>query len=185
MRRLMPFLISLCLGLSVHAAEGVLGVQRFHAYDPMLASSGQPKRDQFEAIAAAGYKVVVNVAAVDSNPDAIRDERQLVEKAGMEYYLLPITWQKPDSGQVVAAVRLLEGIQGKPALVHCYVNSRASLVAYLLRSTRDGVSDADELQTMVRIWDQNRGYEFRNSPEWQFVIEDAKKRLKTKSASVQ
>ena len=175
MRVILALWILLSLAPVSRAGDAVTGVQRFHAYNAMLASSGQPKRNQFASIAAAGYKVIVNVAASDSNPDAIRDEKQLVEQAGMEYYAIPISWQKPDINQVMASVKLLETLQEKPTLVHCYVNSRASLVAYLLRSKRDGASNADEIETMTKIWKQNRGYEYENSPEWQFVLEDAKK----------
>ena len=78
------------LASSVNAAEVVPEVQNFHSYTPSLATSGQPKRAQFRAIAAAGYKVVVNVAANDSNPDAVRDEKQVVEAEGMEYYYFPL-----------------------------------------------------------------------------------------------
>lgn len=175
MRVLFALSLFLCLIPNLRAAEVVAGLQRFHAYDATLASSGQPKRNQFTAIAAAGYKVIVNVAASDSNPDAVRDEKQLVEQAGMEYYAIPISWQKPEINQVMAAVKLLETLQDKPTLVHCYVNSRASLVAYLLRSKRDRASNADETEVMTKIWKQNRGYEYENSPEWQFLLEDAKK----------
>lgn len=175
--RVILSLCLLCLTPVSRAAEAVAGVQRFHLYDATLATSGQPKGEQFAVIAAAGFKVIVNVATPDSNPDAIRDEKQLVERAGMEYFVIPIAWQKPDVNQVVAAVKLLETLQGKPTLVHCFVNSRASLVAYLFKSTREGTSDADEKATMMRIWKQNRGYEFENSAEWQFVLDDAKKLL--------
>ncbi len=167
----------LAVGLAAHAAQPVPAVQRFHSYTPSLAAAGQPARAQFAAIAAAGYKVVINVASPDSNPDAIRDEKQLVEAAGMEYFHMPLKWEKPDVNQVVEAVNLLESLGGKPVLVHCYVNSRASLVAYLHRTMRGGAPEADEKQTLTRIWKQNRGYEFENSPQWQLLIEDAKERL--------
>lgn len=93
-------------------------------YDPVLATSGQSQRNQFEAIAAAGHKVVVNVAPADSHPDALRDEQQVVEAAGVEYYAIPIKWALPDVNQVPAAVKLLEGLHGKPIL--CRVPLHAS-----------------------------------------------------------
>ena len=177
MRKFVTTLVLASFGPFTFAAGAVPGVQRFHLYTPELATAGQPKRNQFGAIAAAGYKVVVNVAAANSNPDAVRDEQQLVEAAGMEYYAIPIKWERPDVNQVVSAVKLLESLQGKPVLVHCYVNSRASLIAYLLRSAQPGASDVDEKATMIEVWKLNRGYEFENSPEWQFLAEDAKKLL--------
>lgn len=164
--------------LTAQAAEALPDVQRFHQYTPMLASSGQPKRAQFQAIAAAGYKVVINLVAPEQNPEAVRDEKQAVEAAGMEYHYFPLGWDKPDAKRVVEVLRLLDTLKEKPVLVHCWVNSRASLVAYLYRSTSGQVEDADEKAVMTKIWKQNRGYEFENSGQWQLLVEDAKVLLK-------
>ncbi len=157
-----------------HAAEPVPAIQKFHQYTPTLAVSGQPKRNQFAAIAAAGYKVVINVASADSNPDAVGDEKKLVEAAGMEYYSVPLKWEKPDPNEVVAAVKLLDQLQTKPTLMHCYVGARASLVAYLYRTAQGSAAEPDEKATMTRLWKLNKGYEFENSPQWQFLVEDVK-----------
>lgn len=96
----------------------------------------------------------------------------------MTYYQIPIRWGKPDVNQVVETVNLLDRLRGKNVLVHCYVNSRASLVVYLFRTAKHGAAEDDEKVTMTKMWKQNRGYEFENSPEWQFLLEDAKERLK-------
>jgi protein tyrosine phosphatase (PTP) superfamily phosphohydrolase (DUF442 family) len=174
MRLMMALSILLCLSPLSRAAGLVDGLSHFHVYDATLATSAQPKRGQFTAIADAGYKVIINVAAPESNPDSIRDEKELAEKAGMQYYFFPISWEKPDVIQVVSVVKLLEKLQGTPTLVHCYINARASLVAYLLRSTGESGKDVDEKKVMTSIWKQNSGYEFENSPQWQRLLEDAK-----------
>lgn len=156
-----------------NSAERLPDVQRFHSYSPTLAISGQPKRGQFPGIAKAGYRMVVNLAPMDSNPDAIREEKQLVESAGMGYHFIPLNWEKPDPAQVAAAAKLLRQLEGTPTLVHCYVGSRASLVAYLYRVTYSGAPELEEKATLTRLWSLNRGYELQNSPQWQFALEDA------------
>ncbi|MBP9930298.1 MAG: hypothetical protein KBF63_13545 [Rhodoferax sp.] len=70
---LVPLVCLACF--SANAAGPLPEIQKFHQYTPSLSVSGQPRRNQFAAIAAAGYKVVVNVASADSNPDAIGDEK--------------------------------------------------------------------------------------------------------------
>ena len=164
--------------MSAQAADVLPGVLKFQAYSPALAASGQPKRSQFSDIAAAGYQVIINVASPDSNPAGLHDEKQLVESAGMTYFLIPIKWDKPDVNQVIEAVKLLERLEGQNVLIHCYVNSRASLVTYLFRASKAGAIEADEKAKMTKIWKQNRGYELENMPQWQFLLEDAKERLK-------
>ena len=165
--------VALCTSL-VHSAEILPDVQRFHSYSPTLAISGQPKREQFPIIARAGYRTVVNVASNDSNPDAIREEKQLVEAAGMEYHYIPLSWEKPDLAQVVAAAKLLRQLEGTPTLVHCYIGSRASLVAYLYRVNYSGAAEVEERTTLTQLWGLNRGYELRNSPQWQAVLENTR-----------
>lgn len=171
--RLVLVVAALCTSF-VHSAEMLPDVQRFHSYSPTLAISGQPKRGQFSGVAKAGYRAVVNVASNDSNPDVIREEKQLVEAAGMEYHYIPLNWERPDPAQVVAAAKLLRQLEGTPTLIHCYVGSRASLVAYLYRVTYSGAPEVEERATLTRLWSLNRGYEFQNSPQWQFALEDAR-----------
>jgi protein tyrosine phosphatase (PTP) superfamily phosphohydrolase (DUF442 family) len=48
----------------------------YHEYSPSLLSSGQPTREQFPAIAQAGFEAVINLAMPDS-PDALPDEPAL------------------------------------------------------------------------------------------------------------
>lgn len=168
-------LVTAAFGVSlVHAAEVLPDVQRFHRYSPTLAISGQPQRGQFSEIANAGYRTVVNVASPDSNPYAIREEKQLVEAAGMAYHHIPLSWEKPDPVQVAHAAKLLRQLEGSPTLVHCYVGSRASLVAYLYRVAYAGAAEFEERATLTQLWNLNRGYEFQNSPQWQFALEDAR-----------
>ena len=49
-----------------------------------LATAGQPVRQQFRDIKAAGYDLVINLAMPDS-PNALPDEAELVAAHGMEY----------------------------------------------------------------------------------------------------
>lgn len=166
------------LVMSAQAAHALPGILKFYAYSPSLAASGQPKRSQFSDIAAAGYKVVINVSSSDSNPAWLQDEKQLAESAGMTYFHIPINWDRPDVNQVIEAVNLLERLEGHNVLIHCYVNSRASLVTYLFRASKAGAIEADEKETLTKLWKQNRGYELENLPQWQFLLEDAKERLR-------
>ena len=65
-------------------------------------------------------------------------------------------------------------LQTKATLMHCYVGSRASLIAYLYRTAYAAAPEPQEKATMTRLWNLNKGYEFENSPQWQFLLDDVK-----------
>lgn len=49
-----------------------------------IGTAGQPTREQFAAIAAAGFSTVINLAMPD-HPETIRDEGAIVAGLGMSY----------------------------------------------------------------------------------------------------
>ncbi len=60
-------------------------------------------------------------------------------------------------------------------LVHCYANSRASAFVFLWRVLKAGEDATAARADMVRLWDYNTGYEYRNVPQWQAFVEGALK----------
>ncbi|MDJ0674379.1 MAG: sulfur transferase domain-containing protein, partial [Calothrix sp. MO_167.B42] len=59
-----------------------------------IATSGQPDKEDFAMIKRAGYQLIINLAMSDS-PDALLDEKEIVEAAGMEYIHIPVVWDNP------------------------------------------------------------------------------------------
>ena len=57
---------------------GLEEIMNFRQYDEMLASAGQPTREQFQVIADQGFERVVYIAFTN-NPNALPDEDQLVK----------------------------------------------------------------------------------------------------------
>jgi protein tyrosine phosphatase (PTP) superfamily phosphohydrolase (DUF442 family) len=169
--------LALLLTAAIAFAQApALQVQRFHVYSPTFASSGQPARDQIPAVAAAGYKVVINLAPQGA-PGSLGDERQRVEGAGMQYFFFPVDWEKPSLDQAAQVLDLLDKYRDVPVLLHCSLNSRASAFAYLYRTLRAGEPEAAEYKVMSGLWALNRGIELENTPQWVFFLEDAKVRF--------
>lgn len=147
-----------------------------HVYSPTLASAGQPTRAQIPALAAAGYKVVINLAPQNA-PGSLRDEQQLVEAAGMRYFFFPGDWDKPSLDHAAQVFELLDQYRGVPVLIHCSLNARASAFAYLYRTLRANEPEPAEYEVMSGLWALNRGIEIENTPQWIFFLEDAKARF--------
>ncbi len=90
-----------------------------------IATSGQPTPMQFEAIAAAGYTAVINLAMHDSS-DALYEEGGIVSEAGMNYFHIPVPFDAPTSKHLRLFLRLMEVLEGEKVWLHCAYNWRAS-----------------------------------------------------------
>lgn len=94
--------------------------------EPMAYTSGQPTKEQLQAMAESGIKHVINLRP-DSEMDW--DERQYVESLGMTYAVLPIASAADLTVDNAAALdELLTQTSGEPVLVHCASGNRVGAV---------------------------------------------------------
>lgn len=77
--------------MSHHSIEDIYN---FLKLSDAIATSGQPTEEQFLAIRESGYQIVVNLALPES-PNALPDEKQVVEAQGMQYKNIPVVWDNP------------------------------------------------------------------------------------------
>jgi protein tyrosine phosphatase (PTP) superfamily phosphohydrolase (DUF442 family) len=94
-----------------------------------VGTSGQPTREQFGAIAAAGYDTVVNLALPTSD-HAIADEGGVVTGLGMRYVHIPVKFEAPTIDDLRTFVGVMRALDGKKVWVHCVVNARVSAFMY-------------------------------------------------------
>lgn len=170
-------IVLLCLTLMTTAAPaediGLLELFNYYEYSPQLASAGQPTREQYPAIAAAGVDAVINLAPV-TEPGAYADEGEVAAAHGLDYVHIPVDWEAPATADVQGFFDAMERFSGKRVLVHCYANARASAFVYLWRTLRGGVDEDAARATMIEIWDWNEGYELRNVAHWERFIDTAR-----------
>lgn len=122
----------------------------FHQITERIGTAGHPKSEDFSAIAAAGYQVVINLAMHDAD-DAIAEEGSLVSKAGMSYFHLPVPWEAPTADHLKSFIGIMDALADKQILVHCQVNARVSafMFKYL---TFKGVSEAEATTPLMEKW---------------------------------
>jgi len=94
-----------------------------------VGTSGQPTREQFRAIADAGYDAVINLALPTSD-DAIPDEGAVVTGLGMSYVHIPVEFDAPTVGDLRRFVGVMRALEGQRTWVHCVVNARVSAFMY-------------------------------------------------------
>lgn len=129
-------------------------VTNFRQYSATFASSGQPTKDQFSAIAENGFERIVYIAFTN-NANALPDADQVVKGLGMEYMHIPVTWDNPLSSDFYAFADSLRRDTDKKTLLHCQVNARATAFSFLYRVIYEGVSIAEAKADMNTVWQPN------------------------------
>jgi protein tyrosine phosphatase (PTP) superfamily phosphohydrolase (DUF442 family) len=129
-------------------------IYNFLQISELIATSGQPTKEEFALIKEAGYQLVVNLALPES-PNAVPDEKQIVESQGMEYVHIPVVWEKPNLENVKDFFRVMETNADKRVFVHCAANKRVSAFMYLYRRLHDGISDEEAKKDLHQIWTPN------------------------------
>ncbi|WP_156119793.1 protein tyrosine phosphatase family protein [Leptolyngbya sp. KIOST-1] len=145
------------------AAE-VSDIRNYLAISPTLATAGQPSPEQFEALAQAGYLVVVNLA-LSTSDNAIPHEAELVKSLSMTHFHIPVVWEAPTLTDLEIFFKVMERNRDAKTLVHCALNMRVSAFVYLYRVLRQGVDEPVALADLHRIW--------RPNPTWQAFIDQA------------
>lgn len=119
--------------------------------DDMLASSGQPTREQFAEIAAAGFGTIINLA-LSTSDNALPDETELARSLGLEYIHIPVVWDAPQTADLQQFMDTLDTRQGKKIFVHCAMNYRASAFIALWRCLRLGWEAEKAFATQQTVW---------------------------------
>jgi protein tyrosine phosphatase (PTP) superfamily phosphohydrolase (DUF442 family) len=136
-----------------------------------IGTSGQPRAEQFGAIAADGFDTVINLALPDSS-NAIADEGSVVARAGMNYVNIPVIWEAPKVDQFRTFAALMDGLGDRKVWVHCAMNMRVSCFMYLWHTKFRGMQEEEARALMRRIWDPD------SFPQWRKFVADVKAQVK-------
>jgi RimJ/RimL family protein N-acetyltransferase/protein tyrosine phosphatase (PTP) superfamily phosphohydrolase (DUF442 family) len=134
--------------------EELQQIQGFRRLSPLLASAGQPDPNGITAIARAGFWRLINLA-LPTSPDALPNEGELAQRAGLDYLHLPIDFDAPELEQASKLFRALDERPGEPVLVHCARNMRASALLYVYRCLRAQVPPRQARTDLHASWEPN------------------------------
>jgi protein tyrosine phosphatase (PTP) superfamily phosphohydrolase (DUF442 family) len=127
-------------------------IYNYRQVTPLLASSGQPDEQELAAIAAAGYRLVINLALHDDARYSLADEAGTVASLGMRYIHIPVQFNAPGDADLAAFFAAMDHNRDAKCWVHCAANKRVSVFLGLYLHLRCGLS-ADEAFTVQReIW---------------------------------
>ncbi|MEZ4473607.1 MAG: sulfur transferase domain-containing protein [bacterium] len=110
---------------------------------PGVLTAGQPSGEQLQALAAAGYRTVVNTRGFGE--PGVAEMPEYVAALGMRYVHIPMSG--PDDVSLANARALAAALDGGlPALVHCASSNRVGALFALKAYRLDGQSAAEALQ---------------------------------------
>jgi protein tyrosine phosphatase (PTP) superfamily phosphohydrolase (DUF442 family) len=127
-------------------------IYNFEQMTDWLGTSGQPEREQFEAIAEAGYRAVINLALPTSD-NAIADEASIVTGLGMGYHHIPVKFEEPTVDDLRTFLGVMRALDGKKIWVHCVVNARVSAFVFQYLRYEKGVDDDNARSKLLTQWE--------------------------------
>ena len=136
-------------------APGHTSIYNYRAVDDALATSGQPTVAQMQAVAAAGFNTVINLALHDDPRYSLPDEAGTVQSLGMRYVHIPVQFAAPTESDLLAFFAAMEKSTGEKVWVHCAANMRVSAFLGLYRVIRLRRSLQDAFAPMRTLWEPN------------------------------
>lgn len=130
---------------------GLAAVLNYRFLPPGYGTAGQPRPDQFAAVAQAGYRLVVNLACSDS-PGAVANEAEIWHALGVPYVHLPVAFTAPQTLDFTRFCASLAAHGDDPVFVHCAYNWRASAFVMLHRVQIRGVDRARAQADLESVW---------------------------------
>jgi len=127
-------------------------IRDFYRLSERIGTAGQPTREQFDAVADAGYEVVLNLAPYRDGSGALADEAELVAARGMQYAHIPVDWDAPRPEDADAFFAAMRAHAGRKLFVHCIANRRVSAFLYLYRVLCEDVPEAVAARDLHRLW---------------------------------
>jgi len=140
-------------------ATAIESIVRYARLSDSLATAGQPTEAQLEAVAAAGFEVVINLALHDDARYSLQDERATVALLGMWYVHIPVQFAAPTRADLVAFFAAMEHAGERRVFVHCAHNQRVPVFLALYRIARQGWSQAAALAAMRELWQPDATWE--------------------------
>lgn len=130
-------------------------IRNYRLLNYKLATSGQPSEAHFQAIAAAGYEVVVNLALHDDPRYSLADETATVEALGMKYQHIPVQFSEPTEANLLDFFTAMTVHHDQKIWVHCAANWRVAVFIGLFQCIVNGKSEAEAFKVLNSTWQPN------------------------------
>lgn len=96
----------------------------------LIATSGQPKIEEFETIAKEGFEVVINLS-MNNTSNAIENEDIVVTDLNMSYFHIPVSFENPKLSDLKLFINILQSLGSNKVWIHCSKNYRVTAFMYV------------------------------------------------------
>ncbi|GAA5525240.1 hypothetical protein Maes01_01805 [Microbulbifer aestuariivivens] len=128
-----------------------MDVSNFLQYSDLIATSGQPSARDFESIAQAGYRAVINLAMNNSVP-ALPGEDHIVSSLGMAYVQIPVPFDQPAPQHFALFAAAMRELERTAVWIHCALNKRVSAFMYLYNRIHRHQPQAQAAALLHTVW---------------------------------
>ena len=128
-----------------------IGIENFGRISPTYYRGAQPQGRDYVDLAALGIKTVINL----TSDDALAEEPNLVERAGMKYVPMPMTTHVPPTAEQLSRfLTLVNDPASQPVYVHCVGGKhRTGVMTAIYRMTQNS-------WTAEQAFDEMKDYRF-------------------------
>jgi len=111
-------------------------IDNFGRVNDSYYRGAQPDGRDYSDLAAIGVKTLVNLTSDDADPG----ERAMAERAGMQYFQIPMTTHQPPTDvQLAEFMRIVNDPANQPVYVHCVGGRhRTGVMTAAYRMSEDG-----------------------------------------------
>ena len=130
-------------------------ISNFQFIHDHLFSSGQPSKEQLQAIKEYGITSVINLALTDADPHLDQEDRICLE-LGLNYFHIPLLWDTPSDDQCLFILDLIDHlVQKQMVWIHCAKNYRVASLMYLYRQYYMNIDMPTAREEFHKIWEPN------------------------------
>ena len=116
-----------------------------------LVTSGQLTSAQIAAMNPFQYRIVINLAPADDTA-GVQDEARHLSSLGIAYAAIPVELQKPEYRDFVLFSNILDAAENGRVWVHCRINHRASVFAFLYRVIHEDADPDIAYEKVTQVW---------------------------------
>jgi len=138
------------------------------AISARVLTAGQPDSQGLQAVAAAGYQVVINLG-LHGTPYALPDQAEVVRRLGMDYHHIPVSWEAPHARQLDEFIELMDRLTTQRLFIHCAANKRVTVFMALYLGRSLGWDRSQVVEMVARRWDLTPVWDAFLTQQWQRV----------------
>ena len=141
-----PMLLQVCLAQQLTLTD----IKNYKPLSEQFSSAGMPVAGDFQTLKNNGFQHIINLI-----PGDFSEEKAQLASLQMTFDQIAVDWNNPTLENFAEFTGLMKQYQGDKVLVHCKLNYRASVFAYLYE-VRELANDPHVAEKkMLSIWQPN------------------------------